>query len=96
MLIISPSTGSPGTSFTLTASGFLVGEAMTFEIDVPTRAPFIGPSHTADAQGTVTTTYTPLAGDPAGTYTIKAVGNEGTKAQSTLMVSGSATSSTTG
>ena len=93
---MTPAAGAPGTAFTLTAGGFLAGEDMTFEIDIPTRTPFIGPSHTADDQGTVKTTYTPLTGDPSGTYTIKAVGNEGTKAQSTLTVTGSGAPSTTG
>lgn len=95
-LTITPPSGATGTAFTLTAGGFLAGEAMTFEIDIPNRIPFVGPSHTADPQGTVTSTYTPLTGDPPGTYTIKAVGNEGTKAQTTLMVTGAAPTSTGG
>jgi hypothetical protein len=87
-LTVTPPSGPAGTAFALMAGGFLPGEAMTFEIDIPTRSPFVGPSHTADPSGKVASTYVPLSGDPPGTYTIKAVGNEGTKAQATLTVTG--------
>ena len=59
---------------------------MTFEIDVPGQKPFIGPAHTADAGGSVTSSYTPLASDPPGTYQIKAVGTRGTRAQTSLAI----------
>jgi hypothetical protein len=87
-LSITPPAGKTGTPFSLSAGGFRPGEALTFEIDIPTWPPFIGPSHVADAQGTVASTYVPLSGDPPGTYTIKAVGNEGTRAQATISVTG--------
>jgi hypothetical protein len=87
-LTVTPASGKVGTSFSLTAGGFRPGEALTFEVDIPGRTAFIGPSHTADPSGAVTSTYVPLSGDPAGVYTIKAVGNEGTKAQATLTVTG--------
>ncbi len=85
-LTVTPPSGKVGTPFALMAGGFRPGEALTFEIDIPTHRPFIGPSHTADPSGTVMSTYVPLAGDPPGTYTIKAAGNEGTKAQATVTV----------
>ncbi|HEX3425383.1 MAG TPA: hypothetical protein VHT30_04580 [Acidimicrobiales bacterium] len=88
VLTVTPASGKVGTPFALAASKFLPGEALTFEIDIPNRPPFIGPSHTTDATGSVSSTYMPLTGDPVGTYTIKAVGNEGTKAQATLTVAG--------
>jgi hypothetical protein len=83
-ITVTPASGAPGTSFSLTASGFRPGEAMTFEIELPNKAHFVGPSHTADAQGTVTSTYVPQPGDPPGIYTILGVGNEGTRAQGSL------------
>ena len=86
--MVTPAAGKTGTPFSLSAGGFRPGEALTFEVDIPTHTPFIGPSHVADAQGTVSSTYVPLRGDPPGTYTIKAVGNQGTRAQATLSVTG--------
>ena len=61
---------------------------MTFEIDIPGRTRFVGPSHTAGPDGRVTSTYTPLTGDPPGTYQVKAVGSRGTRASATLVVVG--------
>jgi hypothetical protein len=87
-LTITPPAGKAGVPFALAAAGFRPGEAMTFEVDIPGRPPFIGPSHVADAQGLVASTYVPLAGDPPGAYMVKAVGNQGTKAQATLTVTG--------
>lgn len=87
-LTVTPPSGKAGTPFSFSAAGFRPGEAMTFEVDIPGHNPFIGPSHTADPQGVVTSTYVPLAGDPPGTYQIKAVGNQGTRAQATVAVTG--------
>ena len=85
-LTVTPTSGAPGTSFTLTAGGFVAGEAMTFEIVAPNKTHFVGPSHTVSPQGTVTTTYLPQTGDAPGVYTIVATGNEGTHAQGTLTI----------
>ena len=94
-LTVTPPSGSPGTAFSLSAGGFRAGEAMTFEIDLPNRTRFVGPSHTAGPDGTVSSTYTPLTGDPGGTYRVHAVGNRGTRADGTIVVSGGASSSPT-
>jgi hypothetical protein len=59
---------------------------MTFEIDVPGQKPFIGPAHTAAADGSVTSSYMPQTGDPPGAYQVKAVGAKGTRAQTTLVI----------
>ena len=59
---------------------------MTFEIDIPGQHPFVGPAHTAGADGTVTSAYQPLPADPPGTYQLKAVGSQGTRASATLTV----------
>ena len=85
-LTIDPAIGPAGTAFTLNAGGFRPGEAMTFEVDVPNHPRFVGPSHTAGADGKVMSTYTPLAGDPTGDYPVKAVGNRGTQATAHLTV----------
>jgi hypothetical protein len=85
-LVVSPPNGAIGTAFSLTAGGFRPGEPMTFEVDIPKRPRFVGPSHTAGPDGRVTSTYTPLNGDPPGTYQLKAVGSRGTRASATLSV----------
>ncbi len=87
-LMVTPPSGKVGASFALTAGGFRPGEAMTFEIDSPTKVKFVGPSHTAGADGLVSTTYVPQTGDPPGVYTVLAVGNEGTRVQGTITVTG--------
>lgn len=87
-LMVTPPSGAVGASFMLTAGGFRPGEAMTFEIDAPNKTRFVGPSHMADANGMVSSTYIPQTGDPPGVYQVIAVGNEGTRAQATLMVTG--------
>jgi len=91
-----PPSGPVGTAFSLRAGGLQPGEAMTFEVDPPKGKPFIGPSHTAGADGTVTATYTAQSGDTPGTYKLKATGDHGTRATATLMVvPGQATTTTT-
>jgi hypothetical protein len=72
----------------LMAGGFRPGESMTFEIDGPNKIHFVGNPHTADPTGMVTATYTPQSTDPAGVYTVLAVGNQSTRAQGTLTVTG--------
>jgi len=83
---VSPPNGAVGTAFSLTAGGFRPGEPMTFEVDIPNRPRFVGPSHTAGPDGRVTSIYTPLTGDPPGIYQVKAVGSRGTRATGTLSV----------
>jgi hypothetical protein len=61
---------------------------MTFEVDIPHHPHFVGPTHVAAADGTVSSTYTSSANDPPGTYLIKAVGSRGTRAQASLVVLG--------
>src|SRR5258708_184329 len=85
-LTAAPPTGPPGTRFSLVAGGFLPGESMTFEIDVPGQKPFVGPAHTAGTDGSVTSSYMPQSGDPPGTYQVKAVGARGTRAQTSVVI----------
>jgi hypothetical protein len=87
-LTATPPSGPVGTAFSLSAGGFKPGEPMTFEIDIPSHPRFVGPSHSADPSGAVSSTYTPQNGDPPGNYVIKAVGSQGTRAQAQLVVTG--------
>jgi hypothetical protein len=81
-----PPSGPVGTAFALQAGGLKPGEAMTFEVDPPKGNPFIGPPHTAGPDGTVSSTFTPQAGDTPGTYKLKATGDMGTRATGTLVI----------
>ena len=85
-ITVSPPTGTSGTRFSLTAGGFRPGEKMTFEIDVPRHPRFVGPSHVVGPDGRALGAYSPQAGDPPGTYTVKAAGDRGTHAATTLVV----------
>ena len=75
-----------GTPFVLTAGGFRAGEPMTFEIDLPDKTHFVGPPHSAGADGKVSTTYRPLLTNPPGVYNVRAVGSLGTLAKATVAV----------
>jgi hypothetical protein len=79
-----PPTGTVGTTFVLTAGGLKPGEPMTFEIDPPKGNRFIGPSHTAAPDGTVTSNYKPQPGNVPGPYRIKVAGSQGTRAEGQL------------
>ena len=85
-LTVSPVAGSVGATFTLTAGGLKPAEPMTFEIDPPKGAHFVGPSHTAGADGQVTATYVSQHNDSPGTYHVKAVGSQGTRAEAQLVL----------
>jgi hypothetical protein len=89
-LSVTPPAAKAGASFMLAATGFRPGEAMTFEIDSPppSKGRFVGPSHTADQQGAVSSNYVPQSGDAPGVYQVLAVGNQGTRAQGTLTITG--------
>ena len=85
-LAVVPPSGPAGTAFTLNAGGLRPGEAMTFEIDIPHKAKYVGPPHTAGPDGKVTATYTAQAGNPAGVYRVKAVGVQGTRAEANVTI----------
>ena len=87
-LTVTPPAGTVGTAFTFSAGGFRAGEPMTFEVALPNHTRVVGPSHTAGPTGQVSSTYTPQSGDPTGTYTVRAVGSRGTRAQAQLTVTG--------
>ena len=84
-LALSPPRVSPGGSVQLVLTGAQPAERVTFRIDSPAGS-FVGPPHLAAADGRVTATYAPSAGNPAGNYTITAQGDHGTTASAILVV----------
>ena len=93
-LVVSPATGPPGTHFSLEARGFRPGEPMTFRVDLPNHTHFVGPPHNADATGSVSGSYTPQTGNPAGSYRVRAIGSLGTRADGQLTVVATASTTT--
>lgn len=70
----------------LTAKGLQPQEIVRFEIDIPGAKPFIGASHTAGADGTVTANYRTAGGNPPGTYSVKVTGDKGSSATGAFTV----------
>jgi LysM repeat protein len=85
-LAVSPAKVASGASVRITLTGALPSEKVTFQIDSPAGS-FTGPAHVASTDGKVLATYAPAAGNPAGTYTITAHGDQGTTAVVSLVVS---------
>ena len=92
-ILVRPSSGTVGTSFTLIGTGFKPGETVTFEIDFPDGKKFSGQPHKATPDGALQTPYKATPGNPQGTYTVKAVGDMGTEGQNTFVL-GTATATT--
>jgi len=95
---IRPSAGPVGSTFTLIGTGFQPGETVTFQVVFPdpSHPPFIGQPHKTSPDGAVQTTYRATAGNPNGTYTVKATGDLGTTGQNTFVLgTASATTATT-
>jgi hypothetical protein len=84
-----------GTSFTLIGTGFKPGESVAFEIDFPDGKKFgPGQPHKTAPDGALQAPYKSTAGNPQGTYTVKAVGDMGTEGQNTFVL-GTPTATTT-
>jgi LysM repeat protein len=77
-LVIRPAQGPLGSAFTFSLSGAKPDEVVQFEVVRPDGGKFVGPSHIAQPDGTVTTTYATVFGDALGTYKVLAAGNQGT------------------
>jgi len=93
---VRPAEGNVGTTFTLIGTGFKPEESVTFEVGFPdNRTPFKGAPHKTTPDGAVQTTYRATAGNPAGTYTVKAVGDQGTTGEGKFQLGGAAGSTAT-
>jgi hypothetical protein len=93
---VRPPNGNVGTKFTLIGTGFKPGESVTFEIDFPDGKKFgPGQAHTTTPDGALQTTYTATPGNVSGTYTVKAVGNQGTEGQGRFTLGASTASTAT-
>jgi hypothetical protein len=85
---IRPTSGPVGSTFTLIGTGFKPGETVTFQVVFPDPAhpPFVGQPHKTTPDGAVQTTYRATAGNPNGTYTVKASGDMGTTGENTFVL----------
>jgi hypothetical protein len=94
---IRPAQGPVGTSFTLIGTGFKPGETVTFQVVFPDPAhpPFVGQPHKTTPDGAVQTTYRATAGNPNGTYTVKATGDQGTTGENTFVLGTASPSAST-
>lgn len=84
-ITITPAIANPGRTIQLELTGANASEAITFEVISPNGS-FTGDPHMASSEGRVATTYTLNSGDPAGTYTVVATGDQGTVAEASLRV----------
>ena len=93
---VRPTSGPVGTAFTLIGTGFKPGETVTFQVVFPdpSHPPFMGQPHKTTPDGAVQTTYRATPGNPNGTYTVKATGDQGTTGEGTFVL-GTATAGST-
>jgi hypothetical protein len=95
-VVVEPPEGGVGTTFKLIGTGFKARENVTFEVQFPdNRTPFRGPPHATTPDGAVQTTYRATAGNPAGTYVVKATGDQGTSGEGTFQLGGAGASGST-
>jgi len=85
---VRPAQGPVGTMFTLIGTGFRPGETVTFDVVFPDNKTFNGVPHKTTPDGAVQTTYRATAGNPPGTYTVKATGDQGTTGELQFTVTG--------
>jgi hypothetical protein len=79
---VTPASGGVGTVFTFKVHGFESGEHLHFEVVFPNNShTYVGQSHPVTADGTYTAPYTSTKGNPLGTYTVKAIGDQGSTAE---------------
>jgi hypothetical protein len=96
-IVIRPASGPVGTAFQLIGTGFKAGETVTFQVVFPdpSHPPFVGQPHKTTPDGAVQTTYRATAGNPNGTYTVKATGDMGTTGEGTFVLGAAGTAATT-
>jgi hypothetical protein len=79
---VSPGSGGVGTVFTFKVQGFESGEHLHFEVVFPNNShTYVGQSHPVANDGTYSAPYTATKGNPLGTYTVKAIGDQGSTAE---------------
>ena len=95
-IVIRPTQGPVGTTFTLIGTGFKPGETVTFQVAFPdpSHPPFVGQPHKTTPDGAVQTTYRATPGNPNGSYTVSATGDMGTTGQNTFVLGATAPGST--
>jgi len=95
-IVVRQPSGPVGTAFTLIGTGFKPGETVTFQVVFPDPAhpPFMGQPHKTTPDGAVQTTYRATPGNPNGTYTVKATGDQGTTGEGTFVLGTASTGST--
>ncbi len=92
-LAVTPPQAESGAAFQLDLKGAKASETITFEIDSP-KGKYKGRPHLAGTDGAVTATYQTSVGDPPGTYTVVATGNQGTLTEGTFRVLATTTTPT--
>ncbi|MBV8692731.1 MAG: hypothetical protein JOZ37_10375 [Actinobacteria bacterium] len=91
---VTPSSGGVGSVFTFKVQGFESGEHLHFEVVFPNNShTFVGQSHPVNADGTYAAPYNSTKGNPTGTYTVKAIGDQGSTAEGTFELTSGAPSS---
>ena len=79
---VTPASGGVGTVFTFKVQGFESGEHLHFEVVFPNNShTYVGQSHPVTNDGTYAAPYTATKGNPLGTYTVKAIGDQGSTAE---------------
>jgi hypothetical protein len=93
---VRPAQGPVGTMFTLIGTGFRPGETVTFQVVFPdpSHPPFMGQPHKTTPDGAVQTTYRATPGNPNGTYTVKATGDQGTTGEGQFVLGAAGTATT--
>lgn len=91
---VTPASGAVGTAFTFKVQGFESGEHLHFEVMFPNNShTFVGQSHPVNADGTYAAPYTSTKGNPTGTYTVKAIGDQGSTAEGSFELTSGAPAS---
>jgi len=94
---VRPAQGPVGTAFTLIGTGFKPGETVTFQVVFPdpSHPPFVGPPHKTAPDGALRVEYRATPGNPNGTYTVKATGDQGTTGEGQFVLGATGGTATT-
>jgi LysM repeat protein len=92
-IIVSPSQGALGASFSFELVGAKPSEQVTFEVDSP-DGKHTGPPHAAADDGSVVATYQTSSTGSSGSYRVVARGDQGTTVEATFAVTPAAATTT--